>query len=403
MSVPRAAASDFVFVNLFREPIGAPMRPDAIGELLAAASRRAGLDAAGPPAPAAARLRQQPRRCRGRHRRGRRPARARLGVLLAGVSASRPGPAAGRGGPGAQPARAGRGDPVTGADGRSGDVRGHRRPVASRFDTCSAGVGLTGPAARLAGHAGAADSWPRPAGTRRPGCCRCRPSIGCWAGRCAGSAAARPPRTATDRRRVLALLHPADRQGLSVAQIAAVAGAAAAAGPPGWLRGRRLPADVDRAPRSLLCEPHRAQVRREPATVARAVPHRSAGAAAAAVAAVPGGGLHPDGPRARRLLRHPLQRWRTAQHRRSRHWTSSTGGDPSPRSWPSRAGEPAGAAPAGGRRGAVRPPAAHPRPAAKLTDVSLRAVCDTLRRAAGASIARTARPERVPGRRARRC
>jgi integrase len=46
MTVPRAAASDFVLVNLFREPIGAPMRPDAIGELLAAASRRAGLDRA---------------------------------------------------------------------------------------------------------------------------------------------------------------------------------------------------------------------------------------------------------------------------------------------------------------------------------------------------------------------
>jgi len=34
----------FVVVNLFREPVGAPMRPDAIGELLSAASRRAGLD-----------------------------------------------------------------------------------------------------------------------------------------------------------------------------------------------------------------------------------------------------------------------------------------------------------------------------------------------------------------------
>jgi integrase/recombinase XerD len=43
MRVPRAAASDFVFVNLFREPLGAPMRPDAVGELMAAASRRAGL------------------------------------------------------------------------------------------------------------------------------------------------------------------------------------------------------------------------------------------------------------------------------------------------------------------------------------------------------------------------
>ena len=30
-------------VNLFREPVGAPMRPDAVGDLLAAASRRAGL------------------------------------------------------------------------------------------------------------------------------------------------------------------------------------------------------------------------------------------------------------------------------------------------------------------------------------------------------------------------
>lgn len=31
-------------MNLFRAPIGAPMRPDAVGDLLAAASRRAGLD-----------------------------------------------------------------------------------------------------------------------------------------------------------------------------------------------------------------------------------------------------------------------------------------------------------------------------------------------------------------------
>jgi integrase/recombinase XerD len=45
MRVTGAADSDFVFVNLFRGRIGAPMRPDAIGELMAAASRRAGLDA----------------------------------------------------------------------------------------------------------------------------------------------------------------------------------------------------------------------------------------------------------------------------------------------------------------------------------------------------------------------
>ena len=46
MRVPAAAGSDFVFVNLFRGRLGAPMRPDAIGELTAAASRRAGLDVA---------------------------------------------------------------------------------------------------------------------------------------------------------------------------------------------------------------------------------------------------------------------------------------------------------------------------------------------------------------------
>jgi site-specific recombinase XerD len=43
MGVPRAAAGDFVLVNLFREPAGAPMPPDAINALVAAASRRAGL------------------------------------------------------------------------------------------------------------------------------------------------------------------------------------------------------------------------------------------------------------------------------------------------------------------------------------------------------------------------
>ena len=46
MRVAGAADSDFVFVNLFRGKLGAPMRPDAIGELMAAASRRAGLDVA---------------------------------------------------------------------------------------------------------------------------------------------------------------------------------------------------------------------------------------------------------------------------------------------------------------------------------------------------------------------
>jgi integrase/recombinase XerD len=42
LTVPRAAESDFVLVNLFREPVGAPMRPDAMNELMTACSRRAG-------------------------------------------------------------------------------------------------------------------------------------------------------------------------------------------------------------------------------------------------------------------------------------------------------------------------------------------------------------------------
>ncbi len=44
MRVREAANSDFVLVNLFRGRIGAPMRPDGVGAMLAAASRRAGLD-----------------------------------------------------------------------------------------------------------------------------------------------------------------------------------------------------------------------------------------------------------------------------------------------------------------------------------------------------------------------
>ena len=43
-AVPRAAESDFLLVNLFREPIGAAMRPDAINEVIAACARRAGIE-----------------------------------------------------------------------------------------------------------------------------------------------------------------------------------------------------------------------------------------------------------------------------------------------------------------------------------------------------------------------
>lgn len=43
LAVPEAADSDFLMVNLFRAPVGAPMPPDAVNGLLTAAGRRAGL------------------------------------------------------------------------------------------------------------------------------------------------------------------------------------------------------------------------------------------------------------------------------------------------------------------------------------------------------------------------
>lgn len=43
LATPGAQDSDFVVVNLFRPPVGAPVRPDAVNELMAACSRRAGL------------------------------------------------------------------------------------------------------------------------------------------------------------------------------------------------------------------------------------------------------------------------------------------------------------------------------------------------------------------------
>ena len=46
MAVSAAAGSDFLLVNLFRGRVGAPVRPGAIDDLLAAASRRASLAAA---------------------------------------------------------------------------------------------------------------------------------------------------------------------------------------------------------------------------------------------------------------------------------------------------------------------------------------------------------------------
>jgi integrase/recombinase XerD len=46
MALEEAAGSDFVFVNLFRGLLGAPMRLDAVNDLVAAAAARAGIDPA---------------------------------------------------------------------------------------------------------------------------------------------------------------------------------------------------------------------------------------------------------------------------------------------------------------------------------------------------------------------
>jgi integrase/recombinase XerD len=48
MSIPAAMDGDFVFVNLFRGTIGAPMRLDAVNDLITAAAERAGIGALHP-------------------------------------------------------------------------------------------------------------------------------------------------------------------------------------------------------------------------------------------------------------------------------------------------------------------------------------------------------------------
>ena len=139
-----------------REPVPRPdRRADAPGRGRGAARGGLAPGWAGhrdPAAPAAARLRQQPRRCRRRHRRGRRPARTRLGVLLAGVRASRPVPTTRRGGRGAQSAGAGRGGPVNAAATvLVTAVSAGRRPPAGAPRTCSVTSGvLDAQAVRLA-------------------------------------------------------------------------------------------------------------------------------------------------------------------------------------------------------------------------------------------------------------
>jgi hypothetical protein len=147
MSVPGAMAGDFVLVNLFRGVIGAPVRPDIVGELMAAASRRAGLAPAVTP-------HQLWHAC------GSNIADAGCGIdvvadLLGHVSVSSsrvylhfgPGPAPGRGGHGAQPAGSGEGGIMTAVTALPASSAASRGRV---FAGVLAGFELKGPAARLA-------------------------------------------------------------------------------------------------------------------------------------------------------------------------------------------------------------------------------------------------------------
>ena len=214
---PRAADSDFVFVNLFRGTIGAPMRPDAIGELMAAASRRAGLDAP-----------VRPHQLR--HAFGSNVADAGAGIdvvadLLghAAVSSSQvyvhpdSVPAAGRRRCGAQPPRAGRGDAGDRrGTGRGG--RGHRRARASSRMCWTASCWT----ARPRGWPGCwtRRSWTRPDGIRVTRVLSL-PAQHRLLGRTGvPGRAVRRHRPQWSARRVLPMLHRLTRLGMSAAEIA---------------------------------------------------------------------------------------------------------------------------------------------------------------------------------------
>ena len=185
---PRAATSCWSTCS------AADRRADAAGRDRRAGGRgiapgRAGPP--GPPAPAATCLRQQRRRRRAAASTWSLTCSGTLGLLVAGVHASRPGPAAGRGGRGAQPPRAGRGEPVTAAASKPWRSRPPRNALRVRARVGRRSLWRRG---RAPGHdAGPGVPGRGRMGSARFGCCPCPLSIGCWAGRCAGSAAASPP------------------------------------------------------------------------------------------------------------------------------------------------------------------------------------------------------------------
>ena len=195
------------------------------------------------------------------------------------------------------------------AAGDAGDRRAPRRRAGSPAPQAGAVFGhvLAGVDAGRRRRRGWPPRWtrgssPRPAGTRRPGCCRCRPSIRCWAGRCAGQAGARRPRTAAGTAGCAGVPSRLARQGLDRGR---------RSGPRGELpplpapRGRvpgpgcqRMSPGGARRQRSGLCQAHSARFRRVAGHDDGAVPGRSAGAAAAAAGAVPGRGVQPHAARA---------------------------------------------------------------------------------------------------------
>ena len=317
-------------VNLFREPIGAPMRPDAIGELLAAASRRAGLPRAITPH-------------RLRHAFGSNAADAGCGIdvvadLLghASVSSSQvylhPDPGRLRAAVDLVPSpreTGCRGDPVTGAVAPAA-VDPAAEPVG--FERVLAGVALAGPAAELAG--------------------RLDPAFLTEAGwdpvsrvlSLPGRASAVGPDGVPGRwlhlhrsrrsggRCVLALLHPAERSGAERAADRSAVGAAAVAGPPGGVRRSGVPADVA-VPEVHVVRPAFPPVPTAAAgDVAGAVPADPRVAAVAGAGTLSGRGLHPENRIGPRLLPDPLRAVAHRGRRRPRHRPAALAGDRSPRS-----------------------------------------------------------------------
>jgi hypothetical protein len=138
---------------------------------------------------------------------------------------------------------------------------------------------------------------------------------------------------------------------------------AASVRPSGRMRGSRVPAHVSgwqAAAADGVVPSAFAPVPPDAGDVAGAVPGQPRGAAVAGAGPVPGGGLRQAGRERTRLLRHALCAVAQRGHRRPADRPAALGADPVG-GLRRRAGRPARACAAGGRRSAVRRWAAHPR------------------------------------------